>query len=939
METSLIQNKVKLLFKKITEANYVMNSYYADHFFIKINSDDPDVECLKSWPVVADLLVEALNNAENVHKTVRVFIIRLLGVVAQSEVHFAKIFAKKGEELAKAFNEINSQSMDSSLRVAYMEVALSLTKHNSGIYWLLETGIWKEILQLCNEKRTVFVVRQTYKFASLFLWKLVDINEEASIKTVLNFILKPMSEIDMININSMSSEYEDELCKVYVPMLQILLSVVGNAERIKTRNSVITSMIKDFNMLTFCYLIKTRIRREDVLLLVTKLLFWLSIGKTFIFKPLQLSERFERDDFVEVTITYFNTVNYLMQRRCWALVFDYCNACNLIFSSVWSNMRPAVFEVDGREVELQKQLLVICLIPSMVYIGAGKTMGIDGDEVDNFIIKLLHSTCEHTARTCYALRDLLLQLDMESVTLQSVKRLTCLKDHLNNDQANLLFQALFYVLKEYDPIDENGVVKADINITDSEEKVLIMTYVLDILLSLVKNYNINWKESLEVICLYSVVFNILKIKNNNFSSRFVVIALNVITITVKKFLPPTLSLLMESKPGSSMDELGELIYMKLNDFQWEVRDSALELLYVCTDICFIKFPPFQKQILSNNLINLATTMALNDHEFYVRVSALRCLGAGCKVASLWDHLKTQYPNIQELLVDIMNTNQEGVVRKEACNVLCEIYQSVKISPNFKSVLYENMMNAALSDFHWEVQLSALKFWKIVIQSLLTAQGMLDGTFPPVTFSRQTRKIVTLDANEIKRRLTATLEELSSIGCLTVLVKLLHDDTDVEIMDSARIISTELLEILDQYSVPETLTPSNKEANTMDELQQQNISDDSTGNGDTMDSEPATSSENVIESILNSDDINLLANIYKRQMNLSPEQETKNTSLTKVVRLASPYLFVRYTRSKDFKQIIEDKRNWKDGIKSLSSLLDDVLGIYEFNEEVNSLDCY
>lgn len=39
-------------------------------------------------------------------------------------------------------------------------------------------------------------------------------------------------------------------------------------------------------------------------------------------------------------------------------------------------------------------------------------------------------------------------------------------------------------------------------------------------------------------------------------------------------------------------------------------------------------------------------MALNDHEFYVRVSALRCLGAGCKVASLWDHLKTQYPNIQ-----------------------------------------------------------------------------------------------------------------------------------------------------------------------------------------------------------------------------------------------------------------------------------------------------
>lgn len=66
-----------------------------------------------------------------------------------------------------------------------------------------------------------------------------------------------------------------------------------------------------------------------------------------------------------------------------------------------------------------------------------------------------------------------------------------------------------------------------------------------------------------------------------------VTALNVISITVKKFLPPNLSLLMESKPGSTMHELGKLIYMKMHDLNWEVRDSALELLYVVTDISFI----------------------------------------------------------------------------------------------------------------------------------------------------------------------------------------------------------------------------------------------------------------------------------------------------------------------------------------------------------------
>lgn len=38
---TLVQNKVKLLFEKISEPQYVMNNYYVDHFFIKINSNDP----------------------------------------------------------------------------------------------------------------------------------------------------------------------------------------------------------------------------------------------------------------------------------------------------------------------------------------------------------------------------------------------------------------------------------------------------------------------------------------------------------------------------------------------------------------------------------------------------------------------------------------------------------------------------------------------------------------------------------------------------------------------------------------------------------------------------------------------------------------------------------------------------------------------------------
>ncbi|CAH0723142.1 unnamed protein product, partial [Brenthis ino] len=940
MENILIQNKVKLLFQKIAEPHYVMNNYYADHFFTKINCEDPEVAALKSWPLLPDLLIEALSCEDSYHNTVKVFLVRILGVIASGEVNFAKIFSKKGEEISKAFSEINAQDMDTSLRVAYMEVALALLNHNSGICWLLESGAWQQILCLCHEKRTVFVVRQTYKFASIFLWKLNDLGSEASIKLVLNFILKPIVEIDFIKIDSMTSEEEDVICKTLEPMLQILVSVVSNESNIKTQNCIIDFLLKDFKILTYCYVMLDRLRREDVSLLITKFLFWLTIGKIFLTKPITSNIEYDREDFMEISVTYFNIIQHLIQRRCATLIFDFCNACNLIWSSVWINQKPAIWELDGRRVELQKQLLVICLVPSLVYVNLKKSCTMETDRVKEYIIKILNSTCEHTMRTAYSLRDLMLQLDTQSITLQSVKRLTCLKKNLNNEQANLVFQTLFYVIKEYDPIDDEGILKKEQEtFEDDQEKVLVLTYVLDTLLCLVKNYNINWQESLEILCLYTVVFNILK--RPNLSCKFVVIALNVIKVTVKKFLTPNLLLLMESKPGTSMDELGKLIYIKMQDFNWEVRDSALELLYVCTNICFVKFPPLQKQIFSNNLINLATTVALNDHEFYVRVSALKCLGAACKVNTLWDHLKTEFPNIQELLITILSNNPEGIVRKEACNVFCEIYQNVKLTPDFKTILYNLMVSSALSDFHWEVQLSALKFWRVVIQSLLNDQGMLDGTFPPVTFSRETRKIVTLNEQEIQRRLTRILEELSSIGCLTVLVKLLHEENEVDIMDAALTISTELLEILYKYNVPENLKQNENEPRSIDELEQ--IKQDTANfcdNGDMEEPKNLAKAENVIESILNADDINLLAKIYERHMSLQPEEtEILTHSQTRHVKFVSPYFFVSFIRSKNFKQVIEQKKNWNDGIKSLSSLLDDVLGIYEVNDDVNSLDCY
>ena len=54
-----------------------------------------------------------------------------------------------------------------------------------------------------------------------------------------------------------------------------------------------------------------------------------------------------------------------------------------------------------------------------------------------------------------------------------------------------------------------------------------------------------------------------------------------------------------------------------------------------------------------------------------------------------------------------------------------------------------MAHCAVNDFYWEVKVNSLDFWRNVICRQFCHQGMIDGTFPAVTFSKEHKKIITL----------------------------------------------------------------------------------------------------------------------------------------------------------------------------------------------------
>lgn len=66
--------------------------------------------------------------------------------------------------------------------------------------------------------------------------------------------------------------------------------------------------------------------------------------------------------------------------------------------------------------------------------------------------------------------------------------------------------------------------------------------------------------------------------NNCTIRQLSVQALKLTQLAVEHFLAPNLALLVENLKDSALDILGPTVARRLHDKNWEVRDSALELL-------------------------------------------------------------------------------------------------------------------------------------------------------------------------------------------------------------------------------------------------------------------------------------------------------------------------------------------------------------------------
>lgn len=265
-------------------------------------------------------------------------------------------------------------------------------------------------------------------------------------------------------------------------------------------------------------------------------------------------------------------------------------------------------------------------------------------------------------------------------------------------------------------------------------------------------------------------------------------------------------------------------------------------------------------------------------------------------------------------------------------------------------IYSTLVYCAVNDLHWEVKIKALEFWEVIIRRQLQAQGVIDGNFPTVTFSKEKKKIVNLTPYEIISRLTKILDELSSRGCLGVLLSGIEEDSDLSVVKATVTVIKYLVDFLDKYNYWNEIQNQNKTNNRKSfPIIDTNYWEVNTSRPERKPeckpapepkpTEDIAQSEEVIQSIVSSPDINLLARTYESQMNVEPDPEVGiDSNYYKKFTHITAIVFLQKIKSINLDEIVRARSDWLDHTESFTSLLNDMLYSLKI-DDVNDIDCY
>ncbi|XP_076748688.1 integrator complex assembly factor Brat1 [Xylocopa sonorina] len=917
-------------------------SHISENIKESSTNDYAHCEFFQKW------IMKALNiwhNECTPSQPISIFTLKLVGIVSRNELQFHYWqFQDVYNKMCDIF-KLHSPDLPVSIKMAYTTLLCNLINHRSGRQWIIDSGIWKDVLKYAQLNHTLYVTRESHKF--LWLLLLHEHQNTGVCKEIISVIAEPLTTNNFESqvCQALGDNYLDQN-KLLCTTLDLLTNIIENTLFENLENTIPELCEEVINL-------EMRVKALFEACISTKLLPQIhKLLLLCLFIPLkQLCRERKKLADADVSLKFCCDLNYISLMLLSKKYVGEVVKMNKLLMIYWKKLQ-ALHEINlNQQHKFELQAITIMILPLFSCI---RHSYIDHDFFDMFITKMFDVTCTAVQRLAYNIRDTIVKNDLPIVQIAkvTVDMLLEITEIMDRDIAVITFQTLCYVLKNCVPDTCNEVLNNTSNTANNSDcgsRKAAYKYPLDgdpivehpgLLLSILnglavmtEKFKLKWQECVETICLLSLAQEILN--HPGIVPMICVKALKVCKLAIQNFMPPNLVLLIET--DSHMNEIGPTLFRRLHDINWEVRDSVLEVLNTIATISEDKYPAFQEFLLANDFLQLAIEIAKTDAESYVRASALIFISSTVRINKLWDAKLSQF-DLPNIAIDLFNNESEAIVRKEAVILIKELYVHRKWPKNIIDLMSRGMATAAVFDLHWEVKISALEYWKQFIKSHLSDQGVLDGHFPKVTFSKEHRKIVSLNESEIKRRLNKALDEMAKQNCLGVLLVTLEDDSDFEVCKTSAAIIMKLKTFLLKYKLNEPLPilPLPKDSATLDTSYVKYESADSV---ESSNCQVINKSSNVIEEIVDADDANLLASIYKNSMKMDSGVQKSEEKTFQCISCVTRQAFLQTILNSDINAYIEERSRWLTTYTtSFESVLDDILTMYK-QGNMNSMDCY
>lgn len=286
------------------------------------------------------------------------------------------------------------------------------------------------------------------------------------------------------------------------------------------------------------------------------------------------------------------------------------------------------------------------------------------------------------------------------------------------------------------------------------------------------------------------------------------------------------------------------------------------------------------------------------------------------------------------------------MRKEYCYLIGQIYRKSDLSEKHEALIFPTMAHIACLDLYWEAKIAAIQFWHQAIVREFCQNGVIDGAFPAVTFSKEHRKIVTLTPKVIEQRLNTIFEKLQNHGALGVMLECLNDECDLKVVEEASVCALRMEKFLQQYDY-------RKVESNLANLSLQNARKATAGTAQSSvlfmpPKEKAAEaadgmSDDIIESIVTMDDINLLGNTLTNKEESASQPELGSASQVDMkfferMRGVDAKEYFRCSAMLDLPSLMKTRGAWLQKNDSFGCLLDDMLFSLQLGDASNA-DCY